>query len=110
MDWYVSLLREDVTYWNPPTRDGYGGYTWGSPTALKGKWEDGESLIYAADGSYTVASTNVWVGVPLEEGGYLFNGSTVVSEPPEGAKQVMSMDSINSLAGSGVVYYKAFLR
>jgi len=110
MDWYVNLLREQVTYWTPPTRDGYGGYTWGSSTALLGKWEDGESLIYAIDGSYTVSSTKVWIGIKLEEGGYLFNGASVASEPPAGAKQIMSMDSIVSLAGSGVVYYKVFLR
>ena len=110
MDWYVGLLREQVTYWNPPTRDGYGGYTWAAPTALQGKWEDGETLMYSADGSHTVASTKVWVGVQLEEGGYLFNGSTVDPEPPGAAKQIISMDRINSLAGSGVVYYKVLLK
>lgn len=110
MNWYVSLLREPVTYWPPPSRDGTGGYIWGASTDEQGKWEDGESLIYSDDGSYTVSSTKVWIGSQLEEGGYLFNGASIAAEPPFGSKQIISISRINSLVGNGVVYYKAFLR
>ena len=110
MSWYTSLLREDVTFWLPPVRDGEGGYTWSPPTQLKGRWEDAESLIYAQDGSYTVSSATVWVGTSIAEGSYLYRGIYNETQPPDEAKQVMTVDVMNSLPLGDVGYYKVYLR
>jgi len=109
MSWYSDLLRETATYWSPPSRDGYGGYVWSSPSTILSKWEEVSNLIYASDGSHIVSSTVVYLSIDVVIGGYLYAGSTLLS-PPEAARQIISIDTIKSLREQTIICYKAFLR
>lgn len=109
MSWYSDLLREETTYWKPPGRDGLGGYVWGSPIFYKGKWQSVNNLVYDPSGAAIVSNTVVYIHLPVHPGGYLYKG-TDASSPPDTARQIISVNSVNSLVEQSITVYKAFLR
>jgi len=109
MSWYSELLRETATYWTPPLRDGSGGYIWSAPFTMLSKWEAVSNLVYASDGSHIVSGTVVYLSSVIEPGGYLYEGSALLS-PPDEARQIISIDTVKSLREQTIICYKAFLR
>ena len=72
MHWLKRNLKEKIVYWRPPTRDGFGGFSWSSPLQIEGKWEDRASNIFDPSGKEVVSNAIVWVDLNLEIGGYLW--------------------------------------
>ena len=109
MSWYTDLLKEPAMYWEPPDRDGLGGYVWGSPSSLNSKWEDTKNLVYSSTGASIVSNTVVYVSSLVKVGGYLHAGSPL-NDPTQEARQIISVDFVKSLKKQETVVYKAFLR
>ena len=68
------LLNDAITHWPAPTSDGYGGFTFGTPVLLAGRWEEKQELFRDAAGRETVSQAHVFVSGDVAEGDYLACG------------------------------------
>lgn len=109
MTWVTDLFKETTTYWDEPLRDGTGGYIWGPPFPILGKWEETNQLVYDPSGAHVVATSVVWVSIRPVTGGYLEQG-VHSGEPESSSRQIISTDIIRSIPDPSVYYYKAYLR
>ncbi len=66
---------QDVVYWAPSTKDGYGTRSYVAPVAIKGRWENVKELVTANNGEEVISRARVWVLQDVEENGYLFLGA-----------------------------------
>ena len=130
--WLNRVLIEPTVYWEPPSRDGLGGYTWEYPVDIIGRWQrkvssTGPMITYSPDGAQIVAGACVWTEYPVEIGGYLWEGKTSdvdsVFEPDpsfslrdlsteqihEIASQIVSLAVVKSIACKGSTLIKAFV-
>jgi len=74
MTWFDSLLKQTSIYWDPPIRDGLGGYSWGEPIEIYSRWENRQIETKDETGTNIVANTIVWTSEDLIIGGYLMLG------------------------------------
>lgn len=75
-------LRQDVTHWPVTGSDGFGGFTFGSPVLLRGRWEDTNEIF--TDGvsmEQAVSRSIVYLGADIDEGDYLALGDFVTGTP-----------------------------
>lgn len=114
MNWFLNLLIQDAVYWQPPARDGLGGYIWAEPTEKKTRWENRETITYSSEGSELVASTIVWIDSDVLQGGYLLKGKLSnldnLSSPPEAAAQIINVKIMEGLRDNSVISRRALLR
>ena len=82
-------LRQDVTHWTT-TPDGFGGFTFGVPTALKGRWEDKATLFRDTKGEEVTSESVVYLDTDVVVGDYLFLGVSAAADPTTvaGARQI----------------------
>lgn len=78
-----QFLKNDITYWPPSDAggDGYGKVTLGSPTALRGRWEDKIEQVLNARGEEVVSKTRIFLKTPVEIGGYMVKGTSIITDP-----------------------------
>ena len=74
-------MRQDATYWGPPTRDGLGGLTFPAPVAIKVRWQQKAETFTDAQGDERVSSAIVYPAQPLETEGWLYLGTTADADP-----------------------------
>ena len=131
MNWFGNRLVQSALYWEPPDRDGYGNYKWGSPFELRSRWKDsGRAIRYDKTGSEVVSSSVVWVDTKtILVGGYLMLGDLYsierLTSPPleeyyvieegkklsqEYARQIIDVESINSVYSLNVYTTKVWLK
>jgi hypothetical protein len=131
MNWFDNRLDQTALYWAPPKRDGYGDYKWGFPDEVKSRWKDsGRSIRYDKNGAEVVSSSIVWVNNKyLIVGGYLIKGDLYSIEqldiPPleeaydmeDGkviaeayARQIIDVESVQSVYSSSIVMTKVWLK
>ncbi len=67
-------LRESVTHWPLTGSDGYGGFTYGTPILLKGRWEDKNELFITPDNEEVVSAAIVYLNTDIAAGDYLAQG------------------------------------
>lgn len=72
--WPTNLLDEVSVYWEPPTRDGLGGYTWKYPIEIATRWQYSPAVTYAPNGAEVPARASVWVDTDVKVGSYLWQG------------------------------------
>lgn len=95
-------LNKDITHW-VPTGDGYGGFSYSAPTVLKGRWESRVEKMVTLAGEEFVSQANIWLGISIDVGDYLFEGvSTEVDPNVAGASRVKIKSEIPSIRGSFV--------
>ncbi len=64
-------LRDDVTHWPVTGSDGFGGFTYGNPVLLPGRWED-QSIQFVTDNMEEAISTAiVYLNTDVDVGDYL---------------------------------------
>jgi hypothetical protein len=76
----IRNLRADVTHW-VSTPDGYGGYTFAAPAALKGRWEDKTELFRNPAGEEDVSEAIVYISSDVAVADYLFEGVSTAADP-----------------------------
>lgn len=114
--WTDKLLDEPTVVWAPPTQDGLGGLTWGSPTETLGRWQytvnpggaAGPDIRYTPDGTTSPARTVVWLKVEPELDSYLFKGELTDLPPSyevvEIASQVIAVKNVRSIPTQNYLY------
>ena len=70
----LRKLREDVTHWPVTGTDGYGGFTYGTPISLKGRWEDKNELFVTPENEEVMSSAIVYLNTDISPGDYLAQG------------------------------------
>lgn len=114
--WIDGLLKETCVYWEPPIRDGLGGYTWSYPMEMESRWQfsnmssKGPSISYLPSGSQIVAQTVVWVNYNIKLGGYLWLGSindlqTIFKPDPYFSLNNIDTENVFSLASQIVAIH-----
>jgi len=73
-------LIQDVTYWSV-SPDGFGGYIFGAPQALKGHWEDKNEAFRTPHGQEKISNAIVYLDSDVVVNGYLALGSSIASDP-----------------------------
>lgn len=101
-------LHQDVTYW-VTTPDGYGGWTFGAPVHLKGRWEEKTEEFMDKTGAQAVSQAVVYLDTDVEVDDYLFNGfSNEVNPSLLKAYQIRRFDKSPDLRSVSFIR-KAFL-
>ncbi len=102
MSYITRNLRQNVTYWSPGTNDGFGGRNFGSPTIVKGRWEDKVELFMDASGNEVISVAKVYLGIDVENKGYLFLGTSTGANPTSvsDAREIRSFRKIPNLKGT----------
>lgn len=105
----IYALEQDITRWAPST-DGYGGMTFTTPVALKGRWEKKEVEFRDPKGDTVVSKSIVYFDVALPIGDYIFLGASVALDPTAlndayPVKQIEEIPDLNNLE----TLYKVYL-
>lgn len=132
--WSNNLLVDTCVYWEPPKRDGLGGYKWCYAVELLSRWQygfqrsTGPILIYSPEGSQVIPRAEVWVNKDIELGGYLWRGTikqiqtifdpdpsfeeptNLISDVESLAAQIVEIKFVESLVNKNVVLRKAYLQ
>lgn len=77
----AAAYIQPATYWGAPQQSGFGGKTFASPQAILVRWEESSELFIDANGEEKRSRAIVYSLLPLEEGGYLFKGTSAASDP-----------------------------
>ena len=75
-------LRENVTHWPVTGSDGYGGFTFGTPALLKGRWEDRNELFTNDDLEDEVSKAIVYLNSDVAAGDYIGQGDQTAETDP----------------------------
>lgn len=96
-------LNSTVTYWAKGTPDGYGGFTYASPVALNGRWEERIQLFVNQAGNQQQSKAMVFLEDDVEIGGFLYLGTSTDSAPSAVgnlAYEILGFSKIPSIDGS----------
>ena len=92
-------LTQDITNWTI-TSDGFGGYTYETPTLLKGLWLDKHEMFRNASNEEVVSNAIVYLDSDVEVGSYIAQGDyTSVADPTtlSGASRVLGFRKIPNI-------------
>lgn len=118
-NWVEKLLTSTAVYWEPPSRDGLGGYSWSSPVQMDAWWEQSHNITYNATESQVLSKASAWVQYDkstIVVGGYLWEG--LASELPQpsyppydiaGAYQITYIELIESIVDSNIFLMRIIL-
>lgn len=103
---YSSLLTQVCTYWSPSTPDGFGGISYNTPTAILVRWQEATDLFNDTDGEEFISDAIVYTTTELEENGWLYEGTSVQSNPQNqaGAYRIRRTAKTQTPNGSIIVY------
>lgn len=104
-------MNEDVTHWSVTGTDGYGGFTFGTPIKLSGRWEEKAELFLDINNEEVISSAIVFVSADVSIGDYLGQGDlTATSDPTtlSGPHRIRQNSKISDLRNLSVLR-KAFL-
>jgi hypothetical protein len=73
-------LRQDITKWST-TPDSFGGYSFGAPVALKGRWEDRVEIFRNPTGEEEASRAVVFLDADVDVNDYIYQGTSVASDP-----------------------------
>ncbi len=95
----TAFQLQDATWWAKGAPDGFGGYTFATPVALKVRWEQRTELATDEEGNEFIARSRVYLSQDVEVDDYLFLGVSVVGDPRtvEGSHRVRTFRKIPDL-------------
>lgn len=73
-------LKDRITCWST-VPDGFGGFTFGAPVVMDGKWQDRVVLENDSNGKEIVSRAQVWLSADVELGDYLYKGVSDDADP-----------------------------
>jgi len=106
--WPHHNLRQKITYWAPGTPDGFGGRSYVAPASLTARWEDRVNLFVDNSGNESVSDAVVYLGSAVVVKGYLYNGVSTSTAPPDGAREIKRVDKTPTL-NAQYALWKVFL-
>jgi hypothetical protein len=81
---FAKNLQQDVTHWPLTGSDGYGGFTYGTPIKLAGRWEEKQELFLTPDGEEKLSQAICYLNTDVSAGDYLALGdfaTTPIADP-----------------------------
>ena len=95
----TAFYLQDATWWAKGAPDGFGGFAFATPVALKVRWEERTELATDEEGNEFVARSRIYLPQDVEVDDYLFLGTSTVSDPRtvEGAHRVRDFRKIPDL-------------
>ncbi len=79
--WFIRTLRQTATYWAPTTKSAYGFQAFAAPVQLSCRWEDEQEQFTDRAGNNVVSDALVHLETDVEEGGYLYLGTSTETDP-----------------------------
>ncbi len=73
-------LTQTITRWVVTNTD-VSGFTFGSPTGLKGRWEDSHEVFSGPNNEELISKAVVALSADVNVGDYLFEGESVAADP-----------------------------
>jgi len=101
---YQSLKTEDATYWASGTPDGYGGFTYASPVALKVRWQDQQERLVDSDGKEFVSRAIIYTDSKLDKNGWIYRGTSAAATPAADSYVIRTTQRSQNPSGSIVVH------
>ncbi len=77
-----NYFNHDVTHWPVTGPDGYGGFLFGTPVELRGRWGDKNELFLTEDSEEVVSKAIVYLGVDVDVGDYFAQGKLKATADP----------------------------
>jgi len=96
--------KQDIVYWPKPSIDGYNRETFVTPSPIKGRWEDVKEIITSRDGEEVLSMARAYLTQEVEEGGYMYLGTTSDSEydaDPTNMDEALRIIAFRKLPGLG---------
>lgn len=100
MDITSADLTQTAVYWPSPVNDGYGGWTYGTPSEVACRWIDKTKVIQTMKQKELVSQAQVKVAVDLDVNGYLWLGTLVELATFLGIPPIGGTDSDTSTSSS----------
>ncbi len=75
-------LEEEITHWPVTGSDGFGGFTFGAPALLEGRWEQKSELFVNFDLEEVLSMAVVYVDKDVDEGDFLGRGDQTAEADP----------------------------
>jgi len=82
MSIFTRTLNQDVTYWPVTGSDGYGGFAFGPPQVLRGRWEEKNELFITIDNEEITSKAIVYLNTDITNGSYLALGNHLSEANP----------------------------
>ena len=75
-------LNQEVTHWPLTGSDAYGGFTFGEPQLLSGRWEEKQELFITPDNEEVLSMSICYLMDDIDTGDFLAEGDhTTVLDP-----------------------------
>jgi hypothetical protein len=75
-------LKQDVTHWPVTGSDGYGGFAFGTPVKLTGRWEERAELFIDENNEEVRSNAICYLSVDVDPGDYLAEGDLTATPDP----------------------------
>lgn len=75
-------MHQDVTHWPVTGSDGFGGFTFGAPILMKGRWEEKQELFLDANSEEAISKGIVYLITDVDVGDWLALGDYVTIPTP----------------------------
>lgn len=103
-----SMLVQTAVVWKNPSPDGYGKYTYDSPTEISVRWQDKQELYRNEAGEQVPSEAVVFVGEDLDVGDILYYGEISDMDssgvnPEDTGHRIKSWEKIPTLDGTQFV-------
>ena len=82
MSLVLSKLNETITHWPNAGSDGYGGFTWGTPVTMNGRWSLTQVLFKTPTGVELLSNSIVYTEDDIAVGDYLALGDLTTTADP----------------------------
>jgi len=92
-----NLLGTATTWTHTP--DGFGGYIFSAPIALKCRWEKRATTFRDSQGEEITSIAIIYVSADVSIGDYIYEGTTTVADPTTlvEARRVRQFDKMSDL-------------
>ncbi len=91
---FARNLRQDVTHWPVTGTDGFGGFAFGAPALLAGRWEVKAELFRNEENEEHVSKAVIYLSAAVGTGDYLALGDYVT--PPDLVTDPNTLDTSDS--------------
>lgn len=77
----TNARKQTATYWGSPVNTGRGSHTYAAPVTTLVRWEYKREKFVNSLSEEEISMAVVMVGIDMDEGGFLYLGTSVVTNP-----------------------------